>query len=40
MDLSSEQACFDLYHQVKDQNIDVLINNAGYGCTVGFPIRI
>ncbi len=31
MDLSSEQACFDLYHQVKDQNIDVLINNAGYG---------
>ena len=31
LDLSREQACFDLYNQVKDQNIDVLINNAGYG---------
>ena len=31
LDLSRERACFDLYNQVKDQNIDVLINNAGYG---------
>ncbi len=29
--MSRERACFDLYNQVKDQNIDVLINNAGYG---------
>ncbi|MFR4143119.1 MAG: SDR family NAD(P)-dependent oxidoreductase [[Clostridium] leptum] len=27
----SSGGCFDLYNQVKDQNIDVLINNAGYG---------
>jgi short-subunit dehydrogenase len=30
-DLESEQACFDLYKQVQGENIDVLINNAGFG---------
>ena len=30
-DLSQEAACFSLYEQVKSQQIDVLINNAGYG---------
>lgn len=30
-DLSLGEACFSLYEQVKDENIDILINNAGYG---------
>ena len=30
-DLSSEQNCIDLYEQVKEQKIDILINNAGFG---------
>ncbi|MBQ8727339.1 MAG: SDR family NAD(P)-dependent oxidoreductase [Oscillospiraceae bacterium] len=30
-DLSDEQNCFDLYKKTKDENIDILINNAGYG---------
>ena len=30
-DLSSEQNCIDLYKQVKEQKIDILINNAGFG---------
>ena len=30
-DLSIEQNCFDLYEKTKDENIDILINNAGYG---------
>jgi short-subunit dehydrogenase len=30
-DLSDPQACIDLYEQVKDEKIDVLINNAGFG---------
>lgn len=30
-DLSSEEECFRLYEQTKDENIDVLINNAGFG---------
>ncbi len=30
-DLSDEAACFKLYEQVKDKNIDILINNAGFG---------
>ena len=34
MDLSSVENCKDLYQQVKNQNIDILINNAGFG-TIG-----
>ncbi|MBQ9072658.1 MAG: SDR family oxidoreductase [Bacilli bacterium] len=34
MDLSSVDNCKNLYEQVKDKNIDVLINNAGFG-TIG-----
>ena len=30
-DLSIEQNCIDLFEQVKDQKIDILINNAGFG---------
>ena len=30
-DLSVPQNCFDLYDRVKNENIDILINNAGYG---------
>lgn len=30
-DLSTEKACFDLYEQVKGENIDILINSAGFG---------
>lgn len=30
-DLSKEQACFDLYDQVKADKIDILVNNAGFG---------
>lgn len=30
-DLEDEQACFDLHKQVKDETIDILINNAGFG---------
>ena len=31
MDLSSVENCNKLYNQVKDKNIDILINNAGFG---------
>ena len=31
LDLSQEQHCFKLYDQVKKENIDILINNAGFG---------
>lgn len=31
LDLSDEKACFRLYEQVKEQKIDILINNAGFG---------
>lgn len=31
MDLSIEQNCRDLYEKVKDKEIDILINNAGFG---------
>lgn len=31
LDLSSEQAAFDLYELVKDEKIDFLVNNAGFG---------
>ena len=30
-DLSIEQNCIDLYEEVKEQQIDILINNAGFG---------
>ncbi|MBP0959024.1 MAG: SDR family NAD(P)-dependent oxidoreductase [Oscillospiraceae bacterium] len=30
-DLSVDKNCFDLYKKTKDENIDILINNAGYG---------
>lgn len=30
-DLSFPQNCFDLYDRVKNENIDILINNAGFG---------
>ena len=30
-DLSLEQNCIDLYKKVKEQKIDILINNAGFG---------
>lgn len=30
-DVSDRQNCIDLYEKVKDQNIDFLINNAGFG---------
>lgn len=31
LDLSKQESCFALYEQVKDENIDILINNAGFG---------
>lgn len=31
MDLSLTENCYNLYNMVKDKNIDILINNAGYG---------
>jgi len=31
MDLSSPESCIKLYEEVKDKNIDILINNAGFG---------
>lgn len=31
LDLSSEKNCFELYERLKDKNIDILINNAGFG---------
>lgn len=31
MDISSTFNCMDLYNQVKDKNVDILINNAGFG---------
>ncbi len=31
LDLSKEENCYKLYEQVKKDNIDILINNAGFG---------
>ncbi len=31
LDLSHEDNCYKLYNQVKDDHIDILINNAGFG---------
>ena len=36
MDLSSVENCKNLYEQVKDKNIDILINNAGFGSIGAF----
>lgn len=30
-DLSDEKQCFELYEKTKDEDIDVLVNNAGFG---------
>ena len=30
-DLSKEEDCYRLYQEVKEENIDILINNAGFG---------
>lgn len=30
-DLSIEENCFNLFEKVRDENIDILINNAGFG---------
>lgn len=35
-DLSDEKQCFDLLGQVKDEEIDVFINNAGFGAAGSF----
>lgn len=31
LDLSEEKNCFELYQLTKDENIDFLVNNAGFG---------
>lgn len=31
LDISKKENCYSLYEQVKDKNIDILINNAGFG---------
>lgn len=31
VDLEREEACRELYEQVREENIDILINNAGFG---------
>jgi len=31
MDLGREKNCYKLYEQCKDDNVDILINNAGFG---------
>ena len=36
MDLSDVENCKNLYEQVKDKNIDILINNAGFGSIGAF----
>jgi len=30
-DLSEEKACYDVYEKCKDKDVEILINNAGYG---------
>lgn len=35
-DLSTREGCFDLYEQVKDERVSVLINNAGFGAIGNF----
>lgn len=31
LDISKEENCYALYEEVKDKNVDILINNAGFG---------
>jgi hypothetical protein len=31
IDLSNESKCYDLYKQIADEDIEIVINNAGYG---------
>ena len=31
LDLSKQENCYALYDQLKDENIDIVINNAGFG---------
>lgn len=31
LDLSVQENCFELYNRTKDENIDFLVNNAGFG---------
>lgn len=31
LDLSNEENCFKLYEDLKNENIDIIINNAGFG---------
>lgn len=38
MDLSIKENCFELYDMIKDQDIDVLINNAGFGMFGNFDV--
>ncbi len=35
-DLSTREGCFDLYEQVRDEKVSVLINNAGFGAIGNF----
>ena len=38
LDLSKENNCYKLYDQLKDKDIDILINNAGFGDAGKFTI--
>lgn len=38
LDLSKENNCYKLYEQLKDKDIDILINNAGFGDAGKFTI--
>lgn len=35
-DLTKKEECFKVYNKVKNMNIDILINNAGFGTTGNF----
>ncbi|MBQ8734322.1 MAG: SDR family oxidoreductase [Anaerotignum sp.] len=42
VDLSNEEDCYYLYEETKSENIDILINNAGFGafgCTWEVPLE-
>ena len=39
-DLSIKQNCIDLYNEVKSEDIDILINNAGFGVHGNFVDEI
>ena len=40
MDLSSTFNCMKLYNHVKKENVDILINNAGFGVLVNLQIPL